>query len=77
MSTYVNVRFYLNQIYSAAIEKQLEAIKEKTPKKYKSIDQRVFVLISTVMTWTKTRPIDPVTKLYYIINSKYLPNYIQ
>lgn len=37
-------------------------MKEQSPKKFKKDkEQRVFVLISTVMTWAKTKPVDPVS----------------
>ncbi|XP_049776142.1 adenylate kinase 7-like [Schistocerca cancellata] len=43
-----------------AIEKELEAFHEKTPLAFSSMqDIRHFILLSTVMTWALTKPVDP------------------
>lgn len=52
----------------AAIEKKLEEIQEMGPKTYKAYSEiRVFILISTVMTWALTKPIDKVMKNLYLL----------
>ncbi|XP_024945261.1 adenylate kinase 7 isoform X2 [Cephus cinctus] len=43
-----------------AVAKELEKIAENTPKAFKRIeDVRYFILISSVMTWSLTKPLDP------------------
>lgn len=43
------------------MEAEIEKLKELGPKTFKGIQElRVFILISTVMTWALTKPIDPV-----------------
>lgn len=52
------------------MEKELDRIREMGPKTYKQYsDIRVFILISTVMTWALTKPIDKVIqrKIYVLI----------
>ncbi|XP_049857570.1 adenylate kinase 7-like [Schistocerca gregaria] len=49
-----------------AIEKELEAFHEKTPLAFSSMqDIRHFILLSTVMTWALTKPVDPVPSLFF------------
>lgn len=43
------------------IENELERVKEVGPKTYENLQEiRVFILISSVLTWALTKPIDPV-----------------
>ncbi|XP_018322860.1 adenylate kinase 7-like [Agrilus planipennis] len=43
-----------------AIEKEIESVKDIGPKTFERWDEtRVFILLSTVMTWGKSKPVDP------------------
>ncbi|XP_067000043.2 adenylate kinase 7-like [Anabrus simplex] len=43
-----------------AIIEELNTLQSSTPKAFKKMtDVRVFILISTIMTWARTKPIDP------------------
>lgn len=45
------------------MDEKIESMKELGPKTFKNIEEvRVFILISTVMTWALTKPIDPVRR---------------
>lgn len=47
----------------AEMEKEVDKVKEMGPKTFKMYsDIRVFILISTVMTWALTKPIDKVVE---------------
>lgn len=50
-----------------AIKKHLKKIEEIGPKTYeKYTDRRVFILLSTVMTWAKTKSTDSVNKTHSV-----------
>lgn len=48
--------------FFSVIENYIEARQENEPKKFEASNEtRTFILISTVMTWALTKPVDPVT----------------
>lgn len=47
------------------LQSKLEEVKEIGPKTYAQYDKvRVFILISSVLTWALTKPMDPVNTCY-------------
>lgn len=50
----------------SVIDNMLDTLKDETPKKFAaSEEKRTFILISTVMTWANTKPVDPVNTYNY------------